>query len=209
MKILEYVGLDTSSVKAQYKKVREAIERDDFRSADVKKLANLTHGKFYRARLDYANRLLFCLVRHGDAVYALMLEVIASHAYDQSRFLRGAEVDESKIPDIDASAAAREAEPVRYVHPQRSEIHLLDKVISFDDAQEAVYRLPPPLIVVGSAGSGKTALTLEKMKHVEGEVLYAEREARCPIDSDSDRDGRRLGRPVPRLMNSAHMTLGP
>ena len=28
------------------------------------------------------------------------------------------------------------------------------------------------MIVVGSAGSGKTALTLEKLKHAEGEVLY-------------------------------------
>ncbi len=36
MKILEYVGLDTSRVKAQYQKVCEAIARDDFRQADVK-----------------------------------------------------------------------------------------------------------------------------------------------------------------------------
>jgi hypothetical protein len=35
-----------------------------------------------------------------------------------------------------------------------------------------VYLLAPPLIVVGSAGSGKTALTLEKLKRAEGEVLY-------------------------------------
>src|SRR2546427_4800017 len=171
MKILEYVGLDTSRVEAQYKKVREAIERDDFRQAEVKKLASLSHGKFYRAKLDYANRILFCLVRHGDTTYALMLEVIEHHAYDKSRFLRGAHIDEEKIPEIEAAAAAAEALPVRYIHPERREIHLLDKVISFDDAQEAVYRLPPPLIVVGSAGSGKTALTLEKLKHIEGEVL--------------------------------------
>ncbi|MCL1961171.1 MAG: hypothetical protein FWG56_05230, partial [Desulfovibrionaceae bacterium] len=46
------------------------------------------------------------------------------------------------------------------------------KPLSFDDAQEAVYRLPPPLVLVGSAGSGKTALTLEKMRLTEGEVLY-------------------------------------
>lgn len=172
MKVLEYVGLDTSGVQAQYRKVREAIERDDFRRADVKKLANVGHGKFYRAKLDYANRLLFCLVRHGETAYALMLEVIEQHAYDRSRFLRGANVDDAKIPDIDAAAAAAEATPVRYIHPERREVHLLDKVISFDDAQEAVYRLPPPMIVVGSAGSGKTALTLEKLKHAEGELLY-------------------------------------
>ncbi|MCC7327176.1 MAG: hypothetical protein IT521_10275 [Burkholderiales bacterium] len=172
MKILEYVGLDTTRVKAQYEKVRRAIERDEFQQADVKKLANVTHGKFYRAKLDYANRLLFSIVRHGETTYALMLEVIEQHAYDRSRFLRGAAIDDDKIPAIDAASAIGDATPVRYVHPDRQEIHLLDKVISFDDAQEAVYRLPPPLVIVGSAGSGKTALTLEKMKHTEGEVLY-------------------------------------
>ena len=172
MNILEYVGLDVSRVKAQYAKVRDAIARDDFRQAEVKKLANLGHGKFYRAKLDYANRLLFAIVRHGDSTYALMLEVIEHHAYDKSRFLRGAAIDEGKISDTDVAAAVTEAEPVRYIHPGRREVHLLDKVISFDDAQEAIYRLQPPLIVVGSAGSGKTVLTLEKMKHAEGEVLY-------------------------------------
>ena len=91
-----------------------------------------------------------------------MLEVIANHDYGKSRFLRGATVDEAKIADVDAAAALAEAQPVRYLHAERTAIHFLDKPISFDDAQEAVYRLPPPLIVVGSAGSGKTALTLEK-----------------------------------------------
>lgn len=172
MKILEYSGLDIGKHKAQYQKVVEAIARDDFRQADVKKLANVAHGKFYRAKLDAASRLLFTLIRHGDTAYALMLEVIENHAYDKSRFLRGAEVEDDKLPASTPQDAIQDAEPVRYVHPERREIHLLDKVISFDDAQDAVYRLPPPLIVVGSAGSGKTALTLEKLKHAEGEVLY-------------------------------------
>jgi hypothetical protein len=172
MRVLEYVGLDTSRARAQYAKVREAIERDDFRSAEVKKLANASPRRLYRARLDYANRLLFAIIRCGDSVCALMLEVIEQHAYDKSRFLRGAAIDEAKIPDVDAAEARAEAEPVRYLHPDRRQIHLLDKVISFDDAQEEVYRMPSPLVVVGSAGSGKTALVLEKLKHVEGEVLY-------------------------------------
>lgn len=177
MKILEYVGLDTSGVSAAYRKVVEAIARDNFRAAQVKKLANLSHGKFYRARLDDADRLLFSLIRHGDQVCALMLEVIRNHDYDGSRFLRGATIDEAKIPDCDAAEASRDAQPLRYLHPERTAIHLLDKPISFDDAQEAVYRQPPPLIVVGSAGSGKTALTLEKLKHAEGEVLYVTQSA--------------------------------
>jgi len=172
MKILEYIGLDTSRVKAAYRKVTDAIARDDFHAAQVKKLASLSHGKFYRAKLDDADRLLFSLVRHNDEVCALMLEVILNHDYDKSRFLRGAAIDETKIPDIDAAEAVKEAQTVRYLHPQHTAIHLLDKPISFDDTQEAIYRQPPPLIVVGSAGSGKTALTLEKLKHAEGEVLY-------------------------------------
>lgn len=66
MRILEYSDLDTARVKGTYRKVAEAIARGDFRAAQVKKLTNLTHGKFYRARLGDADRLLFTLVRHED-----------------------------------------------------------------------------------------------------------------------------------------------
>jgi hypothetical protein len=59
-----------------------------------------------------------------------------------------------------------------YLNPERTIVHLLDKPISFDDVQDAVFRTPSPLIIVGSAGSGKTALTLEKLKLVAGEALY-------------------------------------
>lgn len=144
VKILEYTGLDTTRVKAQYRKVRDAIERDDFRQADVKKLAGAGRRPLYRAKLDDANRLLFTLLRHGADRYALLLEVIDQHAYEKSRFLRGARIDEAKIPPIDSAAAVADAdcEPVRYIHPDRREIHLLDKVISFDDAQDEVFRLP-------------------------------------------------------------------
>ena len=76
MRILEYTGLDTAGVAAQYRNATEAIAREDFRAAEVKKLVNLGHGKFYRARLDGPNRLLFALVRHGGETCALMLEVI-------------------------------------------------------------------------------------------------------------------------------------
>lgn len=177
MRILEYVGLDIRGVTTRYRKATDAIAREDFRAADVKKLANLGHGKFYRARLDDADRLLFALIRHGDETCALMLEVILNHDYRKSRFLRGASIDETRIPAVDAAAARAEAQPMRYLHAERTALHFLDKPISFDDAQDKVYRLPPPLIVVGSAGSGKTALTLEKLKLIEGEALYVTQSA--------------------------------
>lgn len=101
---------------------------------------------------------------------ALMLEVIANHAYERSRFLRGANIDKTKIPEIDVREAMQEALPVCYLHPERTVLHLLDRPLSFD-AQHEICRQPPPLVIVGSAGSGKTALTLEKLKHAKGEVL--------------------------------------
>ena len=172
MKILEFADLDTSRVKPAYRKVVAAIANGDFRAAQVRKLAGAGHAKLYRARLNDADRLIFCLLRHNDDICALMLEVIINHDYEKSRFLRGAVIDEDKIVDCDAAEAEKEAQPLRYLNAERTIVHLLDKPISFDDVQDAVFRAPPPLIIVGSAGSGKTALTLEKLKLVEGEALY-------------------------------------
>jgi hypothetical protein len=172
MRILEYTGLDTTGVTPQYRRVTEAIARGDFRAAEVKKLTGQAHARLYRAKLDGADRLLFSLLKDRGEPCALMLEVIRNHDYASSRFLRGASIDETKIPDIDTAGATQDAQPVRYLHPERPAVHFLDKPISFDDAQQAVYQLAPPLIVVGSAGSGKTALTLEKLKQAPGEVLY-------------------------------------
>jgi hypothetical protein len=170
MRLLEYSDLDVGRVRPQYEKVKRQIEADDLRSAEVTKLS---HGGLFRAKLDHANRLILKLMRHKGERVALALEVVENHAYDRSRFLRGAAVDEAKI---DATPAAEVAAPdlpeLAYLNPASARFHLLDKVLSLDEAQEAVYRLPPPLILIGSAGSGKTALALEKMKLVPGDVLY-------------------------------------
>lgn len=172
MDVLLHSDLNLARFQAKFAKVRAAIERDDFKSADVRKMAPTP---YYRAKLDDASRLLLRFVRHGERTVCLALEVIAHHAYDKSRFLRGAQFDEAQIVDAapaQAADVALDAEPLRYLHPGRADFHLLDKPISFDDAQEAIYRLPPPLILVGSAGSGKTALTLAKLREAEGDVLY-------------------------------------
>jgi hypothetical protein len=120
LRILQYTGLDIAGVAAQYRQASEAIAREDFRAAEVKKLTSLSQGKFYRAKLDGANRLLFALVRHAGETCALMLEVIRNHDYAKSRFLRGASIDETKIPDVDATAAQAEVQAVRYLHPERA-----------------------------------------------------------------------------------------
>lgn len=181
MRLLLYKDLNLRRVKAAFDKVKASIEAGDFRSADVKKL---NAGPYYRAKLDYANRLLLQFARidrspaeGGTETVCLALEVIENHAYDRSRFLRGATVDEAHIerePPADAQAPALSAEatPLRWLSPGRTQFELLDKPIVFDDAQDDAFRQPAPLVVIGSAGSGKTAVTLARLREAEGRVLY-------------------------------------
>ncbi len=179
MRFLTYADLAVPKrLLPSFEKVRAAIERDDFRSADVKKLSD--QGAFFRARLDYDSRLLVQFVRHSGGERAcLAIEVIEKHAYDRSRFLRGARVDEAKVVDAEVvtpEAIDAAASPIRYLGA-RPEFHVLDKPLSFDERQEEIHRLSPPLVMVGCAGSGKTALTLTKLRALSGDVLYVTQSA--------------------------------
>ncbi len=175
MRFLTYKDIETRRVKSAFAKLRLAIEANDFRSPSIKKLVPTP---YWRAKLDDSNRVLLQFARYGNETVCLALEVIENHAYEKSRFLRGAKVDEAKIEqtpafiDSDATMVGPDVVPLRWLHAKRGEFELLDKPIVFDDAQEAVRRLPAPVVVVGSAGSGKTAVTLTKLREAQGRVLY-------------------------------------
>ena len=182
MQVLLYHKLEQSRIP-NFDKIKVLLERGDFRSADVKKIAD----DYYRARLDRSNRLLFQFARCGEETYILALEWIEHHAYESSRFLkRGVTVDETKLPPLaDTVPEPEDLVPLTYVNGKAHTFNILDKVLSFDDAQRGVFEVAPPLIIVGSAGSGKTALTLEKMKEAKGNVLYV---TRSPYLADNSRD---------------------
>ena len=166
MNILIYNELDTKAITG-FSKLCGYLQKDDFRSADVKKIGD----NLYRARLNRNDRLLFALHHFQGQSYALILEYLKNHTYEQSRFLqRGVTIDEDRIPDVTAAPAPETALP--YVNPRLNRFAWLGKFLSFDDTQQAIYDQPAPLIIIGSAGSGKTALLLEKLKQAEGEVLY-------------------------------------
>lgn len=170
MNILIYNELDVSRVKKQYDKALDMLRNDDFHSAEVKKLSGTP---YYRAKLDYANRLLFKMVNYNQQKYALLLEVIHNHDYEKSRFLKGAKIDENKIAGYtDHPLDDEDTDSIFYINQESPYFYVLDKIISFDTIQEDIFNLNPPLIIIGSAGSGKTMLTLEKMKACPGEVLY-------------------------------------
>lgn len=180
MRLLTHHHLDTHRVKTLFAKLQKAIERDDFKSPNLKKLSPTP---YWRLKLDQTHRLLVQFARHGDETVCLALEVILNHDYASSRFLRGASLQWDQMDGDDATAHPSaptldtDATPLRYLHPQRSHIHVLDKVLSFDDTQQAVFDTPAPLVLVGSAGSGKTALTLEKLRQARGRVLYVTQSA--------------------------------
>ncbi len=171
MEVLRYSDLDVKGLEKQVLHIESALRVPNFALAQVKKLAP---SRYYRAKLNDADRLLFAIVLHGGKKYILLLEVIRNHEYSKSRFLNGADIDESKIEDIPSIDKIPEAsiQPMVYLNPKLRHFHLLDKVISFDDLQNEVFSLKPPLILIGSAGSGKTALTLEKLKLLSGDILY-------------------------------------
>jgi len=164
--ILLYNELNQQKIPS-FAKMRRYLETGNFKSAEVKKVGD----NLYRAKLDASNRLLFSIYRYRDEPCILVLECIHHHAYEKSRFLRhGAHVDDAKIPLI--TRPEEVANELAYLNPGAHAFHLLDKIISFDDSQAQVYAMQPPLIIIGSAGSGKTALTLEKMKQAPGDILY-------------------------------------
>lgn len=155
MNILYYNDLKWSKVKQQFQKTIGFLQKDDFKSAEIKKLTNTG---YYRARLDYENRLLFKFAKYKDQMHILLLEVIYNHEYDKSRFLRGAKIDENKLLPFEKNeeAITEDAEVLSYVNTGASQFHLLDKALSFDDRQEELFKIKPPVIIIGSAGSGKT-----------------------------------------------------
>ncbi len=166
-----YNDIDPGKVRKQFDKTIEQLSSGDFASADVKKM---TGTGYYRAKLDYENRLLFKFARYNNQTCLLILEVIFNHEYDKSRFLRGSEVNESKLIPLknQQEVPPDEFTPLLYINSHSRHFHLLDKVLSFDDDQNEILGLSLPQIIIGSAGSGKTALTLEKLKSFSGKVLY-------------------------------------
>ena len=185
MRILTYQDLGSHRLQKAIGRVRSAIATGDFRAAALKKLAPTP---YWQAKLDDKSRLLLQFIHHGGETVCLFLEIIDNHAYDKSRFLRGARVDSDKIEQAPDGSAADVLAPdavtpvahssrLTWLHPTRNQFVLLDKPIIFDDVQEAVRLRPAPLVLLGPAGSGKTAVTLTKLREAGGRVLYVTQSA--------------------------------
>src|SRR5258708_3525553 len=122
-------------------KVRAAIERDDFRSPDVKKLGL---GGFYRAKLDDAARLLLMFAEHRGEKACLALEGIRGHAYylprSLRRFRRRAGGSRSRLPQL--SPAHRDR---RRARGPAGDVPRLRRFLRAAPAEDPVRRRAPGL----------------------------------------------------------------
>ena len=164
--ILQYNELDTWNLDSKIQKALKILKSGDWDQLDVKKFKN---QDIYRAKLDYSNRILFKIGEYQKKKYLLLLEVIHNHNYNKSRFLRGAKIRDD---DFEVTHQPEKTQPLSYVNTAQGRFQILDKFLCFDEGQDQIFNLPFPLIVVGPAGSGKTALILEKMKMLTGQGLY-------------------------------------
>ncbi|MBL4941347.1 MAG: UvrD-helicase domain-containing protein [Colwellia sp.] len=166
MQVLLYNDLNAKKITG-FSKFKKAIETNNFAQADVKKVSD----NLYRAKLSQKARLLFAIYQYQEQRYCLVLEYLPEHDYQKSRFLANkTQINEDKITNINLAEIT--PEPAVYLNQTQAHFYYLDKILSFDQQQQVIYDTPAPVVIIGSAGSGKTALMLEKMKQAVGDILY-------------------------------------
>ena len=137
------------------------LRNGDFKSADSKKLSN---SDYFRAKIDIKGRLIFQFGYIDKISYIFLLDILPNHEYGESQFLKGKKVSEEDFVFDKASIEENLS--------QEKLFHYSEKFIIFNKSQENLLYANPPLIIVGSAGSGKTSVTIEKLRTLEGKVLY-------------------------------------
>ncbi|MGL9763000.1 MAG: DEAD/DEAH box helicase family protein [Wolbachia sp.] len=115
-----------------------------------------------------------------------MLEVILNHDYENSSFLgskdktKDIEIEEMKVTEEGVIARSSDnVDTVEINDVQRA--HWLGKLVTFSATQEDIVesagRCELPLVISGSAGSGKTSVALESLRKIKekfegGKILY-------------------------------------
>lgn len=143
------------------KKTIKKLKNSDF--SQVKKLSNLP---YFRIKVNYEDRIIFTFFRFENENYILLLEYIKNHEYKNSQFLRG-----KKWTEEDFEFSKEDVEEVIFLN-KKKEFSYFDKFISFSETQENILNLNLPIILIGSAGSGKTSILIEKIQTFNGKVIY-------------------------------------
>lgn len=119
--------------------------------------------------------MLFTSIKHNDKDAFVVLEVILNHDYQKSKFLK----DKEKIKNIKKTDQNNEEVSYTVEIEDTPQVRWLGKFITLSAKQEDIIKDAEdlPLIVSGSAGSGKRSVALEKFRKIEekfekGKVQY-------------------------------------
>ena len=172
MRIVTYRDLRPGRFAKPLERLRAALARGDFAAAGLKKLAPTP---YWRAKLNDEARLLMQFapvqrrnrlpVSGGDRRPRLRKVPLPAGRAGGSRQDRGrpgrsdASARAERAPGLGARSGCRRRPWNSISSTSRSYL---------DAAQEAVRRHAPPLVIIGPAGSGKTAVTLAKMREATG-----------------------------------------
>lgn len=183
--LFTYEGLNLQGVEGRVEEVARCLITGLWSEVDVRKLSPTP---YYKARLNSTHDLLFKLVRISSTseIQGILLCDVLSHKKDTtSRFLIGLTLEREapqptppEISLIEGPLNESASTEILFVPTslQRSmsqnTVHYLDRFLVFDDTQTAVLGCAIPLVLIGSAGSGKTSLILEKLKMLPGDLLY-------------------------------------
>ncbi|WP_253302393.1 UvrD-helicase domain-containing protein [Wolbachia endosymbiont of Psylliodes chrysocephala] len=158
--------------------IKDLEENKSTNQGDIKLIRGKGGIKYFRAKLSNRDRLLFKAIRYGDKDVFVILEAILNHDYRKSKFLTDEKkIENIKIIDQNNKEVSDSTDEVKI--RDAPQVRWLDKFITFSAKQEAIvenaegkYNLP--LVVSGSAGSGKTSVALEKLRKIEkeGKILY-------------------------------------
>ncbi|MFP3023977.1 MAG: UvrD-helicase domain-containing protein [Wolbachia sp.] len=147
---------------------------------NIKLISSKGGIKYLRAKLSDEGRLLFTQVKHNNEDVFVMLEVIPHHDYEKSHFLQSTEKTKNiEIKVTEEGVTEKSSDVVEIKDLERA--HWLGKLVTFSATQEDIVKRAEecelPLVISGSAGSGKTSVALESLKKIQekfegGKILY-------------------------------------
>lgn len=187
-----------SSFSAHQDKINRLL-RGDTKSSDLD-LKKHRDYPLYTIRLNRADRLLFTTIEKEGKPYILLLEVIANHDYQKSRFLKSGVLRDylALNRDVVHTVLEREAylsgddralstlgdgltESTSSLSDSRSEESALVPMMNYhqqwlalDEVQGAVMEQPYPLLVSGAPGSGKSCMALNLLMRAVSERRLGE-----------------------------------
>uniref|UniRef100_A0AAU7YLK4 Ankyrin repeat domain-containing protein n=2 Tax=unclassified Wolbachia TaxID=2640676 RepID=A0AAU7YLK4_9RICK len=175
------LGSDKDPLRKKFNAIIQDLEKENgTHQGNISPIHSKGGITYLHARLSHQARLLFTYTKHNNEDAFIMLEVISDHKYRKSVFLdRQDRPEKIEVKGIEEGATKTPLDTVEIKDLGRA--NWLGKLVTFSATQENIVKRAEecklPLVVSGSAGSGKTSVALESLKRIKGKfeggkILY-------------------------------------